>query len=108
MLGPSLLNERVIQGYSTAPTSSNVNDIETKAKRSFDPPNISISNRNKLTYSKFFGIKEDQTNLVQKILKLRKKTFFKKSSRLKRIKDVCSITFPKPSGLKRKKERYGI
>ena len=49
-------------------STSNVNDIETKAKRSFDPPIFSISNRNETAYSKFFWIEEDQTNLVQKVL----------------------------------------
>jgi len=51
--------------------TSNVNDIETKAKRNFDPPIFSISNWNKTAYSKIFWIEEDQTNLVQQVLEQR-------------------------------------
>ena len=41
-------------------------DIETKAKRSFDPSKFSISKRSKLPYSKNFKIEEERTGINKK------------------------------------------
>jgi len=46
--------------------TSNVNDIEMKAKRSFNLAIFSILNRNETAYSQFFEIEEDQTNFIQR------------------------------------------
>ena len=51
----------VVDTYNKCIKDSDGIDIETKAKRSFDPPIFLISNRNEPAYSENFWIEEKQT-----------------------------------------------